>query len=307
MDETPIEIHLGVTFDQNYVTHFYALSASILSNIKSSKPVVHALITGLSNEQKDGLTRYYSAQGGEINFYLIDLSKVEGFVMTSSLTFATYYRLFFGALLPQKIERLLYIDIDTLVLQDITELYFSDLEGHIIGCVYDNYIKTQPLLGITEEGNYFNAGVMLKDLKRWRSENISQKVIDYLETYPHRIKFPDQCAMNGVFLGNWLHLPYTFNCMYSYIPEAMNRKERDDFIKEISIIHFTLQRPWSMLCRNRYRYLYFEYLAKTPVKQEHHYSDFSWSNAPKWAKLRIMELYFDNKWIRSIWSVFKRR
>jgi lipopolysaccharide biosynthesis glycosyltransferase len=87
-----------------------------------------------------------------------------------------------------------------------------------VAAVYDNYVKSQPLLGIFDEGEYFNSGMLLIDVEKWREQNISEKVMEYLLKYPERIKFVDQCGLNAVLNGNWMKLPARFNRIFTYLP-----------------------------------------------------------------------------------------
>ena len=48
----------------------------------------------------------------------------------------------------------------------------DNIDNYVIGAIYDNYVKTQELIGITEEGQYFNSGVLLIDVKKWIEQNV---------------------------------------------------------------------------------------------------------------------------------------
>lgn len=300
-----LEVHVGIAFDQNYLSPFYALVTSMFLNNKKHSFVIHAIVSGVSIHDKEKIDKFVEDYGGKIFYYEIDEKIVSQFIVVSKWTSAVYYRLYFPSLVPERVERLLYLDTDTLVLGDIENLYKDDLEHYPVGAVYDNYVKSSPELGIDVEGEYFNSGVLLMDVKRWREQKISEQAFHFLTQFPEKIKYVDQDALNAVLKKNWKHLSSQYNTMYSTIPDGMSSKELRKFIQQVTILHFTLQRPWNLLCRNRYRQLYFDYLEKSPLKNYKKYTDFNWAKIPRLIKIRMQEYYFDYPVLQRLWRNIK--
>ena len=298
-------IHLGIAFDQNYVRHFFALFASILDTNKANRIVVHCIITGLSDTDKTQIREYATENGAEIRFYEIDEAFVKRFVLTSHWSAAAYYRLFFPLLVPEEVEKLLYLDTDIIVVADLAPLYHTDLTGHAVAAVYDNWVKSAPQLGITEEGNYFNSGMMLMNVPVWKNQKVSEQVFEYLAKYPERINYVDQCGLNAVLINKWLKLDWKYNVLHSRIPEAMSRKEKRAFLADKVILHYTLDRPWKMLCRNSYRGLYHKYLKRSPYHLKEKYTDYSIKKTPHFLKIKAIELYFDMPVVKKLWRKVK--
>ena len=296
-------IHVGVGFDRNYLMPFHAMLNSLIESNRDNKLQLHVIADELSSEEKKEISDRLRAAGNRISFYNVDSSLINKFVLTSQWTAVVYYRLFFSKVIPQTINRLLYLDCDTIVNNSLLELYSMDLEGHPVAAVYDNYVRIQPLIGIVQEGEYFNSGVLLMDIHKWNQQQVSERALDYLLTYPEKIVFVDQCALNAVLRNNWKKLDPCFNLMYSLLPEGLSKRHLNDYLNKAVIIHFTLQRPWQMLCRNRLRYLYFFHLRRSRLKLYpfYCYSDFEWKKIPAWLKLRTRELYFDMPVIQKIW------
>ncbi|QDA59341.1 glycosyltransferase family 8 protein [Hymenobacter jejuensis] len=305
MVRTDSSVHLAIAFDENYLEPFYALITSVFQNNPQNRIEVHAIATGVSDASKRGIEEYIQRHGSAIHFYQVDEEYISRFVLTSKWTPAVYYRLFFPLLVPASVERLLYIDTDTLVVGDLREFDKIELGSYPVAAAYDNWVKTNPDLGITEEGKYFNSGVLLMNVPEWKKQNVSEKAIDFLLKYPEKIKFVDQDALNAVLIGNWLRIDNRYNLIYSLIPETLPRKEFDAFLADKVILHFTLQRPWTMLCQNRFRYLYRRYLAQSPFKSTRRYTDFAVSKIPRLMRIRLRELYFDNPSAASLWQRLK--
>jgi lipopolysaccharide biosynthesis glycosyltransferase len=302
-----LNLHLGIAFDQNYMRHFYALFASILQHNSQHSIVVHAIITGLSDLDKAHIKNYAENNGATIYFYEIDENFVKQFVVNSHWSSAVYYRLFFPIIIPESVTRLLYLDTDIVVINDLCELFTLDLGNHPIAAVYDNWVKTAPQLGIMEEGDYFNSGMMLINIPVWKKEKVTEKVFGYLATYPERINYVDQCALNAVLINQWKKLDFRYNVLHSWIPEGMTKKEQRQFLKNKYIIHYTLDRPWKMLCRNQFRYLYFKYLRKSPFRPNKKYDDFEFRKLPDYLRIKVIELYNDLPLVKDLWRKLKMK
>ncbi|MCB9032271.1 MAG: glycosyltransferase family 8 protein [Chitinophagales bacterium] len=296
-------LHLAITLDQNLYIQLFALLSSIIHNKKDTTQItIHCIATGLSETQISTITKYLAINKIAIKYYEINSELTSKFYIhnTKSFTMAAYYRLFFPQLINQNINRLLYIDIDTLVLKDLTDLYTTNLDDFVLGAVYDNYVKTQPLIGITKEGQYFNSGVLLIDCNKWRTEDITQKCIDYLLQNPKNIIYVDQCVLNAVIQNKYKKLDIYNNMMYSYLPTKSTKKEMKKLQSKITILHFTLHKPWKMMCMNPFRKLYHFYLKKSPMKKENTIIDFEYSKLMPYLKFRILELYLFSDLLQKI-------
>jgi lipopolysaccharide biosynthesis glycosyltransferase len=142
---------------------------------------------------------------------------------------------------------------------------------------------------------------------RWRKENITSVAIDFLLKYPKKILFVDQCALNAVLYGRWKPLHEKYNLLFSYVPDGMSAKSMKLFLRDKVVIHFTLQRPWQMLCRNRLSFLYFKYLKLSPAGGEvKKYEDFELSKLPMFIKIRLLNFYHDIPFLQSAWQKFKQ-
>lgn len=300
-------MHLALSFDHNYLIPFYALVSSVFENNRDQQFTFHCIISGLSDEEKTEIICFVEQNGAKISFYELDWEHLQQFTgtITGTWSIAVYYKMFFPVVVPREVERLLYIDTDTLVVGNLSELYQKNLQGFPLAAVYDNYVKIQAELGIIEEGKYFNSGVMLMDVPLWRAQKISEKAVEFLEKFPEKIKYVDQCALNAVLIDNWLRLEPTYNLIYSYIPQDQGRKALNLLLRQTVIIHFTLQRPWYFLCKNRFRHLYRYYLKKSPKKSEKVILDFEFAKLKDYLRIRLVEFYWDYPLLQKIRRTLK--
>ena len=112
----------------------------------------------------------------------------------------------------------MYLDCDIVVLGDISELYFTDLEGNYIAGVVENWILHSPIfsyytkeaVGI-ESKEYINAGIALMDLAKFRENKIEERFVELINKYNFNVIDPDQSYMNYLCHGHIKYLPFEWN------------------------------------------------------------------------------------------------
>src|SRR4051812_31654757 len=169
---------------------------------------VFVLDDGIGGESRSRLERVAArfAIPTELVWVEPDVASVAGFRVLPGLPYVAYLRLQVGRLLPASLERVLYLDTDMIVRADLSELWETPLQGHAIGAVQNHVPSTveEPEginayweLGIDPSAPYFNSGLMLIDLARWREEEIEERTLDHIRTRPDDLYFLDQGALNA--------------------------------------------------------------------------------------------------------------
>ncbi len=194
--------------------------------------------------------------------------------MSWPISLSSYARLFVGEMLPSDIDRVLYMDSDMLVLDDISELMSADLGDNILGAVQDQVSrKSKVTVGLHSSDNYFNAGLLLIDLRRWREFGIGKKCLKFIEDHDGQVIHHDQGVLNGLLFNQWLRLPLKYNVMtvhyiHSYIKLKNYFHDSSSFydVSEVEkaksnpvILHYTpsfTSHPWEENCKHPLRYLY---------------------------------------------------
>ena len=162
----------------------------------------------------------------------------------------------------EDIERILYIDTDTLILCNLTTLWDEDLNGYACGavleCMNDLHKKC---IGLDGDVPYFNSGLILIDIERWRELKLESKCRNFASGYLDSLEYPDEGIINGVLQGNFkiLHPRYnltTVKSVFSYEELRKYRKSKvmykeSEYLEAIenpAIIHFSagfmVDRPW---------------------------------------------------------------
>jgi lipopolysaccharide biosynthesis glycosyltransferase len=155
---------------------------------------------------------------------------------------ATIARLYMDSLIPPSITRLVYLDADTLVVAPMADLFAIDMEGHPVAAVDDclmafphKMLERKRQIGMSAEGRYFNAGVLVFDWTMLRETDLLEKARNLFLADPDRYPFNDQDVLNVVLDGNWAVLDPRWNTQTGLVP----------IISDPAIKHFTgSQKPW---------------------------------------------------------------
>ncbi len=293
-------IHLGFCFDKGYLPPFYVLLTSVFYHNKANTIVIHAIATGLSDQEKQALIAYVTENGGQIIFYALSPQSVQGLFIPEGgyLTLAMYYRLFFAELVPASVDKLIYIDIDTIVVGDLRPLFQTEIETHPVAAVRDDWMPVREDLGIHDPGAYFNSGVILINVFWWKEKKVTERAIEAVKSHPEELlKYPDQDALNMVLIGDWHKLPVGYNLTGVHCPDSTNKKILDAFLVDKTIIHFSGTKPWNSLtvCTHVYKYKWFEFFEISPVKSFIRYFDVSFSLHffKKYAHKKLLKVYLD--------------
>lgn len=272
----PITICLAS--DENYAQHSGALIHSILANHKTKVPIdIHFLDGGIKEDTEKKLIEITNKfDNARLIFHKMG-NLYKEFSGGSQGSAAMYYRLKVPELLPNT-EKAIYMDIDVIVLQDIEDLWNIDISHQPVAAVEDiglhrNLDSIRKRLHLPSDARYFNSGVLLMNLTQWRKENISAKLLEYLQQNPDLI-YPDQDALNVLFHDKALYLHPKWNA-YKGIFHYSYKKNRPDFLtspfieaaKSPAIVHFTGSvKAWHYACGMPYADDYYVHLAKTPFK-----------------------------------------
>jgi lipopolysaccharide biosynthesis glycosyltransferase len=203
----------------------------------------------------------------------------------SHISIATYYRLLIPELLPPTVDKVIYLDCDIVVRHSLDDLWNYPISGYGLGAVYQisNWsIDAIKRLGYPVSFGYFNAGVLLIDLKYWRENNISQQLFEYLDEKKEVIVYHDQDALNGLMYEKCCTLPCKWNMLNGFFKKnILTTSDIDngeiinnynDYKKQIliekddpTIIHFAFKpKPWEAGCTHPYKKEYYKYLQYTP-------------------------------------------
>lgn len=193
----------------------------------------------------------------------VDDDLVDDLMISGWIGRAAYYRLLADSTLPDDIERILYLDSDIIVAGKVDVLWETDLGSNIIGAVADANVElpVKRKLCMDEGDLYFNSGVMLIDLNRWRTFQVGARAVRFARDHVEMLTWHDQCALNYVLYKHVLEL----DPMWNVQTVEFYREERADVVNRARLIHFTgAWKPWRYQCPHPLAYKYRKILAKSP-------------------------------------------
>jgi lipopolysaccharide biosynthesis glycosyltransferase len=249
------------TSDNGFAQHTGVMLASLISNNLDCSFDVYILVPmDFSEENASKVVASFQGNRDAIRFIQVPDDLVKDLKIDGHVTRATYLRLCIGALLPTTLDRVLYLDSDIVIRGDITKLYHTDLLGFPFGAVPDPVCDTdkniRAKISLDATAHYFNGGVLLIDLPRWRSFDIEARAISYCRSNADAITYWDQCALNHVVNGQFYLLDEKWN---------FQSKSSMRHLKSALIIHFTgAIKPWHARCTHPLQHLYFKFVTKTP-------------------------------------------
>ena len=269
-------MHFACAVEGRYVPHAAAMLHSALAHAGRLDARVHYMHgRDLSRRDALRLTQMVERLGASIDFHEVPDHRLAG-VPTKGFTLkATWYRIFLPELVPD-VDRVLYLDADLIVTDDLLPLWRTEMGDSYVGAVTNvlpSWHAHRPAeLGLTADV-YFNAGVLLMNLAQMRADGTSDALLDYSVANAPNLAWRDQDALNVVLGARRVSLHPRWNCMNAVMlfddeanevfgPAVVEQARRDPAIR-----HFEgpgLSKPWHYLAGQEARDLYMRHRAETP-------------------------------------------
>ncbi|NEO66951.1 MAG: glycosyltransferase family 8 protein, partial [Moorea sp. SIO4G2] len=194
-------------------------------------------------------------------------------------TLNTYLRLLIPEIIPKK-DKIIYLDADIIVLDSLQGLWNHSVKNFTLAATADSQVYFGGIalehfesLKLPSEHLYFNAGVLLLNLKLFREVQLFEKVLTWTEKNSHLMIHSDQDALNAVLAGKITYFHPRWNLQVPLIDPVRFgwgcTQEQAEAVANPAIIHYvTHRKPWYRQYKLPYQQLYFQYLAQTPWKDD---------------------------------------
>ena len=279
---------------------------SILENSNDANEInIYVIDKSISEKHKQEMQEMVERYGRTL-YFLPDID-VEAIADTKIEVFkwhiSTFSRLFLLHVLPEDMEKVIYVDCDMIIRHSLVPLWNKDMEGAwVMGADDCRGARYRDDIGIPRDSIYTNNGLMVIDLKAWRENKIEERFIAFIKKYNGNITYVDQGVLNGVLqpIRKIKLLPIKYNaqsaCYFlGYEGLDLCRKpvwaytktEFDQDISDPVVVHFTScfyagSRPWEKKDNHPYRTEFLKYRELTPWKDQD-----LWENTePKMKKLQ---------------------
>jgi lipopolysaccharide biosynthesis glycosyltransferase len=279
-------VHVVFAANAGYVMPLSVALASLVAHFDPARElVVHIISNDASAEDRENVQRSVEMNRTgpvEIHWYGFDASLLTGLPVTSRFSPEVYLRTIAPLLLPAECRRVIYLDCDVVVLKNIAELYDSTDDEATIHAAQD---MATPFVssrfgvfdyrerGFAPELPYFNSGVLVFNLQKWRERDLTRVALDYLSKNGERVIAQDQGVLNALFAGEWQPFDSRWNQGFDVLfydlwqAAGHSREEWKQALDDPYIIHFSgHKKPWQRGRRGpRYSFFY-QYLQKTVFK-----------------------------------------
>jgi lipopolysaccharide biosynthesis glycosyltransferase len=169
---------------------------------------------------------------------------------TPRQTRAGHLRLLIPEVLPEHLNRCIYIDSDVVVQRDLSELWTMDFGEYALFAVlnFSNPTlatalpKAHHLIDAPGDTPYFNGGILIMSLSRWRRGRNAERAVDFLIAHQDKMRFPsNQAALFAAFAGRWGVLDEAWNVQLL----TLDARRRADLLPRAAILHYNSERkPW---------------------------------------------------------------
>lgn len=258
------KIHIAIGTDTNYLPHAYAMAKSLVSHV--SKDVAFFILhDGVS---KSDIKRFNSSLNAEMQWFDLSSHPVLNFTSLLHISRATYLRLALIEVLPKEILRIIYLDVDMIVDGDINELWDEILGSKSCGAVVDPGVSASAFAErwqLGEPGFYFNAGMLLIDVQKFREKRVMERAVRLLVADRDKCDLADQDALNVALWNDWKPLNPKWNFQRKHLYEEFKSQYNTDDAPKI--IHFTESyKPWKNNEWHPWAFLYHKYSMLSPFK-----------------------------------------
>jgi lipopolysaccharide biosynthesis glycosyltransferase len=266
-------IVLVATVDDNYVMPMTVTIGSAFKNLKSesSRISLYVIDGGIRPSTKEKAEATLKSDRLEITWLRPDPEKLK--VVPQNVVIAYYYRLLMAEILPQEISKVIYLDADMVVLGDLQELWDMDMEdSFVLAATNGNSLSTAPglsnyeQLGLDSNAAYFNAGLLVANLDKWREANLTTKFFDFFVKNQATVKEHDQDILNATLAGKWKRISSQWNQLPQFylFPDGVKDFESlERVINHPYIIHYGGAKPWHITCDHPDVRIFEQYLDQT--------------------------------------------
>jgi putative glycosyltransferase len=227
--------------DNNYAAYLCIAAKSVEISNSKNKICFYVLDNGISEENKAIIAANLC---NKISFIPVNPNDFLDFPLTiSHISITTYARLKISEYITD-CDKVLYLDIDLLVKNDLEALWNTKLDNNWIGACIDLFVDEnradyKQKIGLTEQEHYFNAGVLLINLKQWRQVDVFQMACAWVKQYNDVMEYQDQDILNGLFKGQVSYLNSRFNFMPfhgHFLKNKMQSRQQDsEYLSNICI------------------------------------------------------------------------
>ncbi|NLW55712.1 MAG: glycosyltransferase family 8 protein [Firmicutes bacterium] len=262
-------MNILVTINANYLKPLQVMLKSMFINNPQEEFYVYLIHSSLKEEELTALDQFISDHNHQLRAVTISDDYFKDAPILMHYTKEMYYRLLACKVLPPDLDRVLYLDPDIIVINELKTLYQLDLADYLYAAAYHKRVPIREInkirLNAYEMEEYYNSGVLLMNLQLQRELIDEQEIFDFVDKYKNRLIMPDQDVLNSLYakrIKTISEIKYNYDTRYYIYYRLMSKGEVDmDYvINNTSILHFCgKKKPWHKNYRGVFHALYKHY------------------------------------------------
>ena len=207
--------------DENYAPFAGISMFSLFENNRDIERIRVYLVSDNVTDKSLSLLRA-QAESFERELIIIDAASIVDIIKKLNIpsyrgSYTTNFRMFFHTFVDPDVDKLLYIDCDTIVASSLAPLLTLDMQGKAVAVVRDSLTTSyKTLIGLDENDAYFNAGITFIDVKIWTEKKITERLLDHIQNVRSRYCNPDQDLLNIALRDDKYILPPEYNFQPSH-------------------------------------------------------------------------------------------
>ena len=255
--------------DSGYFQHIAACLVSLLESNADVFFHVVVAVTHWSSESNEKLQRSFrSYKNITLDVTYFDPKFLQGLPLTTAYPSEIYVRFWVENYFPEDVERVIYLDGDIVVTGSIEPLLTLDFGKNVLAAVQIPGSDRAKRLGYDSKYGYFNSGVMVLNLPRWRAINAKEILVNKAYSMAGVLNDPDQDVLNACFHDQYIPIDYIWNAISPFFREVnhlpLPKEEVLRVAKNARIVHFNgMGKPWNYLCLHPYAKYYMRCVSKT--------------------------------------------
>lgn len=278
--------HLLMCGGSDYFQHIAVCLSSVLDTNPQTEFDVVILVTRFSEKSASKLDRSLRRYANlTLRLVAFDESRLAGLPLANNYPPEIYARFWVEDYFGPKVDRVIYLDGDIVVVGSLEELLTLPMGDNVLAAVSIPGSVRPASLGYDPNFEYFNSGVLVINLQRWRAIRARELLVDAAHSLANRLNDPDQDVLNYCFHSRRIKLDYIWNAITPFFRISGNLSISQQEITRITsnprIVHFNgISKPWQYLCRHPYKSTYMRLLAGTEWRDFRPH-DYSLTNAIK--------------------------
>lgn len=239
---------------------------------------IYVIHSDLAEENIRRFDRFVTKHGGAFHEIRIDDSIFDKAHTSIHITKHAYYRLLAQQVLPETVEKILYLDGDIVVNKSLLGLYDMSFMGengkekYFVVCegpgVSQREWSVYETLNIPRAYLYFNSGVLLMNLKLLREKFDLQVLLDYIKQMGDNLKYHDQDTLNALFYDKVIYADW--HIYNQTILHVQNKAEADERLRSAAVIHYAgSDKPWKHDYKSWYFDLFWQFARRAGYRKQY--------------------------------------